>query len=118
MIHSLSLIINKLDSKGCVQLAEFGFFLAVGITAGSLGLIQYQGVRMTKDELTEKKLAQRAHALQILLVKFQDVRSVYECADDWCKKETTNSGLVSYYKAYYAAKTYYYDKEHKTDTYE
>jgi len=39
MIHSLSLFINKLDSKGCVQLAEFGFFLAVGITAGSLGLI-------------------------------------------------------------------------------
>ena len=73
---------------------------------------------MTKEELTEEKLAQRANALQILLVKFQDVRSVYECADDWCSRESTNNGLVSYYKAYYAAKTYYYDKEHKIDTYE
>ena len=62
---------------------------------------------MTKEELTEEKLAQRANALQILLVKFQDVRSVYECADDWCSKKSTNNGLVSYYKAYYAAKTYY-----------
>ena len=73
---------------------------------------------MTKEELTEEKLAQRANALQILLVKFQDVRSVYECADDWWSKKSTNNGLVSYYKAYYAAKTYYYDKEHKVDTYE
>ena len=56
---------------------------------------------LNKDELTEEKLAQRANALQILLVKFQDVRSVYECADDWCSKQVSTNGLVSYYKAYY-----------------
>tara|TARA_B000000609_G_scaffold27378_1_gene18173 strand:+ start:1416 stop:1646 length:231 start_codon:yes stop_codon:yes gene_type:complete len=68
-----------------------------------------------RDDLTEEKLAQRANALQILLRKFLDVRSVYECADDWCSKQENNNGLVSYYKAYYAAKTYYYDKEHKIE---
>ena len=30
-------------------------------------------------------------------------------------KQENNNGLVSYYKAYYAAKTYYYDKEHKIE---
>jgi hypothetical protein len=39
MIHSLTLLLNRLDSRGSRELAEFGFFLVVGITAGSLGLI-------------------------------------------------------------------------------
>lgn len=73
---------------------------------------------MERDELdlTDEKLAQRANALQILLRKFLDVRSVYECADDWCSKQETNNGLVSYYKAYYASKTYYFEEEHKEET--
>lgn len=28
-------------------------------------------------------------------------RAIYECADDWCSKQTTTSGLVSYFNAYY-----------------
>ena len=64
--------------------------------------------------LTEAKLKQRADALKILMAEFgTDVKSVYECVDEWCSKQVTNNGLVGYYKAYYSGKTYYIDKEHK-----
>ncbi len=26
---------------------------------------------------------------------------IYECADDWCSKQVTTNGIVSYFKAYY-----------------
>ena len=29
-------------------------------------------------------------------------KSIYECADEWCSKQVTTNGLVSYFKAYYA----------------
>ena len=29
-------------------------------------------------------------------------KTIYECADEWCSKQPTTSGLVSYFKAYYA----------------
>ena len=29
-------------------------------------------------------------------------KAIYECADEWCSKQVTTSGLVSYFKAYYA----------------
>ena len=28
-------------------------------------------------------------------------QSIYQCADDWCSKQVSTNGLVSYYKAYY-----------------
>ena len=65
------------------------------------------------QELTERKLAQRADALKILMSQFNCDRTVYECADEWCSKQVTNNGLVGYYKAYYAGKTYYMNKELK-----
>jgi len=46
----------------------------------------------------------RAEALAILLKNFGkdgDNKSIYECADDWCGKFKTTSGIVKYYKAYY-----------------
>ncbi len=46
----------------------------------------------------------RQQALTILLKKYggeHPNRTMYECADEWCKKQVTTNGLVSYYNAYY-----------------
>ena len=54
--------------------------------------------------MTERQLKLREETLSILLKNFGNNntnRSIYECADDWCSKQVTTSGLVSYYKAYY-----------------
>ena len=29
-------------------------------------------------------------------------KAIYECADDWCSKQVTTNGIISYFKAYYA----------------
>ena len=29
-------------------------------------------------------------------------KAIYECADEWCSKQVTTAGLVSYFRAYYA----------------
>ena len=54
---------------------------------------------------TEPQMKLRQEALTILLKNFGDGeypnRSIYECADEWCSKQATTSGLVSYFKAYY-----------------
>ena len=56
--------------------------------------------------MTEDDLKLREQALRILMKNFGDCnrnrnKSIYECADDWCKKFKTTSGLVNYYKTYY-----------------
>ena len=55
--------------------------------------------------ITEGELELRQRVLKILFKEFGDGkysnRSIYECADDWCSKQVTTAGLVSYYKAYY-----------------
>ena len=54
--------------------------------------------------MTEQQLKLREETLGILLKNFgssNNNRGIYECADDWCSKQVTTSGLVSYYKAYY-----------------
>jgi len=43
----------------------------------------------------------RSMVLRILLAKFDDNKSIYECADDWCSKQVTSHGVVKYYEAYY-----------------
>ncbi len=46
----------------------------------------------------------RAQTLSILLKNFGSThspRAIYECADDWCSKQVTTAGLLSYFKAYY-----------------
>jgi hypothetical protein len=55
-------------------------------------------------EYSQVKMNLRQEALKILLKKFSDKgnnRSIYECADEWCGKQSTTAGLVSYYEAYY-----------------
>ena len=56
-------------------------------------------------ELTEAELDLRQQVLLLLFKKFgqgdYSIKSIYECADDWCSKQCTTSGLVSYYEAYY-----------------
>ena len=63
---------------------------------------------MTKDtvllSMTEEELKVRERALLILLKEFggeKNNKAIYNCAEDWCKKQVTTNGLVSYYKAYY-----------------
>ena len=51
--------------------------------------------------MTEEELKLREETLKILLKNFNNMKAIYECADDWCSKQSTTSGLVSYYKAYY-----------------
>ena len=43
----------------------------------------------------------RSMVIKILLAKFDDDKSIYECADDWCSKQVTSHGVVKYYEAYY-----------------
>ena len=55
--------------------------------------------------VTEDQLALRQQVLLILFKNFGNGdysnQSIYECADEWCSKFKTTSGLVSYYKTYY-----------------
>ena len=60
---------------------------------------------MTNSTLTEEQLDLRQQVLLILFKNFGEGKysnqSIYECADDWCSKQCTTNGLVSYFKAYY-----------------
>ena len=62
------------------------------------------------SEYSEKKLQLRAECLGILLKNYGNInieeatystQDIYECADVWCSKQSTTSGLVAYFKAYY-----------------
>ena len=63
---------------------------------------------MTNSTLTEAELDLRQQVLLILFKNFGNGdysnQSIYQCDDDWCKKQVSTNGLVSYYKAYYTAK--------------
>ena len=63
---------------------------------------------MTNSTLIEAQLDLRQQVLLLLFKNFGDGKysnqSIYECADDWCSKQVTTSGLVNYYKAYYTSK--------------
>ena len=65
---------------------------------------------MTSSTLTEAQLDLRQKVLLLLFKTFGDGdysnQSIYECADDWCSKQCTTNGLVSYYKAYYTGEKY------------
>ena len=60
---------------------------------------------MTSSTLTEEQLDLRQKVLLLLFKNFGEGKysnqSIYECADDWCSKQVSTNGLVSYYKAYY-----------------
>ena len=54
--------------------------------------------RMMMDSKTRK------YALSLLLKTFGNThtnKAIYECADEWCSKQLTTSGIVLYFKAYY-----------------
>lgn len=69
---------------------------------------------MTEDwRYSDQKLALREQALKVLLSKYggqmegtipkYSTQSIYECAHDWISQgNTSTSGIVSYYKAYYS----------------
>ena len=57
-----------------------------------------------KHGMTTMDTPIREQTLSILLKNFSRThspRAIYECADDWCEKQVTTAGLVSYFKAYY-----------------
>ncbi len=53
-------------------------------------------------DYSEQKMKLRRDSLSILLKKFDDNRSIYECADDWVSKQVSTAGLIKYYEAYYS----------------
>ena len=52
--------------------------------------------------MNDEELKLRRETLNILLKNFDDNRAIYECADEWVSKFNTTSGLVKYYKTYFA----------------
>ena len=56
---------------------------------------------MENDKYSERKMKLRQETLAILMKNFDDNKSIYECADEWCSKFNTTAGLVKYYKTYY-----------------
>ena len=48
-------------------------------------------------DYSETTMNLRSAVLRILLAKFDDNKSIYECADDWCSKQVTSHGVVKYY---------------------
>ena len=51
--------------------------------------------------LSEAQLKLRQEVLTLLLKNYDDNKAIYECADDWCSKQVTTSGLIKYFEAYY-----------------
>ena len=54
--------------------------------------------------MTDEQLKLREETLKILLHNFPDtlnMKSIYECADEWCRKQVTTNGLINYYRTYY-----------------
>ena len=59
---------------------------------------------MMNSLMTTMDSKTRQYTLSLLLKTFGNThtnRAIYECADDWCSKQVTTNGLVSYFKAYY-----------------
>ena len=52
--------------------------------------------------LNNEHMELRQQTLSILLKNFNNNRAIYECADEWVSKFTTTSGLIKYYKTYFA----------------
>ena len=55
-------------------------------------------------DVTESQFKLRQDSLRLLMANFgrtNPAQSIYECAHEWSSKQSTTSGLVSYYKAYY-----------------
>ncbi len=60
--------------------------------------------RYFRTMIDESKLKLRQEVLGILMKKFGNEctnQSIYECADEWCSKQVSSNGIVSYFEAYY-----------------
>ena len=54
------------------------------------------------EMMSKEKL--RQETLTILLKEFGTTyssKAIYDCAEEWTRRQPTTSGLVSYFKAYY-----------------
>jgi len=49
----------------------------------------------------ERKIALREQVVQILYREFGNKDDIYECADEWSRKQPISNGVVAYYKEYY-----------------
>ena len=52
----------------------------------------------------EDQVSLRQRSLTILFKKFGNHQSIYDCADEWVRKQVTTNGIVDYYKAYFLPK--------------
>ena len=55
-------------------------------------------------EISEAQFKLRQDSLRLLMANFHQsspAQAIYECAHDWSIKQSTTSGLASYFKAYY-----------------
>ena len=49
----------------------------------------------------EQQINLRQEVVAILYKKFGNKDDIYECADEWSRKQVLSNGVVAYYKAYY-----------------
>ena len=52
--------------------------------------------------INDEQMKLRQQTLSILLNNFDDNRAIYECAYEWTSKFKNTSGLIKYYKTYFA----------------
>tara|TARA_B100000287_G_C20650622_1_gene786724 strand:- start:1786 stop:2001 length:216 start_codon:yes stop_codon:yes gene_type:complete len=70
-------------------------------------------IKETDFRYDSDKMKLRADALRILMKHYGEEnytdypnRAIYECANEWCSKQSTTNGIVSYYKAYFSNGNY------------
>jgi len=49
----------------------------------------------------EQQINLKQEVITILYKQFGNRDDIYECADEWSRKQVLSNGVVSYYKAYY-----------------
>ncbi len=54
--------------------------------------------------MSEDQLDLKQQAIKILYKKFGNDQTIYDCSDEWARKQVTTNGIVDYYKAYFTAK--------------
>ena len=59
------------------------------------------------EDISEAQFKVRQASLRLLMANFHQsspAQAIYECAHDWSTKQSTTSGLASYFKAYYTGR--------------
>lgn len=83
---------------------QFIVNLKNGLNLNRRNLISFHSPTLEKEVnmFNDEQMKLRQQTLSILLKNFDDNRAIYECADEWTSKFKTTSGLVKYYKTYFA----------------